>query len=167
MDRWQFRILLILGANVAMKSKVVMIAGLLWVLSSASAFACRGPFPPFEKNIAMAKTVFAGRIVSVNQTGKEKKTFETTFEVGQVWKGKVGKTIIVVSTNNSCDFAGGGSRQIGEKWLILSGETGPKIGTSLLSGNVLLESKDGQSSGEKIPALVEKELGKGHAPVVL
>jgi hypothetical protein len=72
----------------------------------------------------------------------------------------------VVSTNNSCDFAGGSSRQIGEKWLILSGETGPKIGTSVLSGNILLETRDGQSSGEKIPALVEKELGKGHAPVV-
>jgi hypothetical protein len=158
--------LLILGANVAMKGKVVVIAGLFWVLSSASAFACRGPFPPFKKNLSMAKTVFAGRIVSVNQIGKEKKTFETTFEVGQVWRGKVGQTITVVSTNNSCDFAGGSSRQIGEKWLILSGETGPKIGTSLLSGNVLLETKDGQSSSEKIPALVEKELGKGHAPVV-
>jgi hypothetical protein len=147
--------LLILGANVAMKGKVVVIAGLFWVLSSASAFACRSPFPPFRKNLSMAKTVFVGRIVSVNQIGKEKKTFETTFEVGQVWRGKVGKTIMVVSTNNSCDFAGGSSRQIGGKWLILSGETGPKIGTSVLSGNVLLETRDGQSSSKKIPALVK------------
>jgi hypothetical protein len=157
--------LLILETNGAMKSQVVVIASLFWVLSSASAFACRGPFPPFKKNLATAKTVFVGRVVSVNQMGKEEKTFETTFEVGQVWRGKVGKRVTVVSTNDSCDFAGGSSRQIGEKWLILSDRTGPKISTSRLSGNMLLETRDGQSSTEEIPALVEKELGKGHAPV--
>jgi hypothetical protein len=149
-----------------MKIKIALIAGFLWFLSSSSASACRGPFPPFEQNLSRSKTIFVGRIVSVNQIQEEggEKIFETTFKVERIWKGKVGKTITLVSTNNSCDFSSGASRMIGEKWLILAGEATPKIGSSVVSGNVMLEMSNGKPTGKKMPTLVNKKLGRGHAP---
>ena len=146
----------------------IVLIGLLLSCPFKFATACRGPFPPFEKNLADASVVFVGRVAAVTQVVPEKseKTpefVEITFTVERMWKGDVGETVRILSETHSCGFARGGFRGIGEKWLILaSGE--PRPSTSLLSGNVWLEFEDRRSTGNKIPKSLEAELGKGIAP---
>jgi hypothetical protein len=141
-------------------------SGLLSSILSPPAFACRGPIPSFEKSLARAKTVFIGRIVSVKKVAPPKlgeNTVEVTFAVERSWKGNVGKTIVVLSGTDSCSFAVGGFRPVGEKWLIL-GSAGPKVSTSMLSGNVWLGDRTFPMTEEKIPKLLQKKLGKGRVP---
>jgi hypothetical protein len=148
----------ILGATVFL--------GLLSSIFIPPAFACRGPFPSFEKSLSNAKTVFIGRIVSVKTLAPPslgEDTVAVTFAVDRSWKGNVGKTIMVLSGTDSCSFARGGYRNIGEKWLILA-SAGPKVSTSLLSGNVWLGDKTHPVTKEKIPKLLERKLGKGRIP---
>jgi len=149
-------------------TRALLFSGLILASPLVSANACRGPFPPFEENLANASIVFVGRVAAVTpipqgSSEKSAELVEITFEVERVWKGKIGRTVKITSDTHSCGFARGGQRGLREKWLILAtGEA--RASTSMLSGNVLLEFEDHRSTGNKIPKSLKRKLGKGKAP---
>jgi hypothetical protein len=141
---------------------------LLLIFNAAPASACRGPLQSFEENLAMAGTVFVGRIsaVKAHQAGPNAADGEgvaITFVVERYWKGEESAAVTVFAGTDSCGFARGGQRTVGEKWLILA-SAGPRVSTSLLSGNVWLEDEHHRSMGQKIPAQLGHRLGNGHVP---
>jgi len=116
----------------------------------------------------MAGTVFVGRIsaVKAHRAGPgaaDDEGVAITFVVERYWKGEGSAAVTVFAGTDSCGFARGGQRAVGEKWLILAG-AGPRVSTSLLSGNVWLEDEYHQSMGQKIPAQLGRRLGSGRVP---
>ena len=139
---------------------------LLLILNAVPASACRGPLRSFEENLAMAGTVFVGRISAVNphQAGPgaaDDGGVAITFVVERYWKGEGSASVTVLAGIDSCGFARGGA--VGEKWLIL-GSAGPRVSTTLLSGNVWLEDEHHRSMGQKIPEQLGQKLGSGRVP---
>lgn len=88
--------------------------------TTLEACSCKAPPLP-KKALAQAAAVFAGKVKSVTTTGVRK---TVAFEITRTWKGTKGKTVSVMTANNSA--ACGYNFKVGETYLVYCYRTGGK-----------------------------------------
>lgn len=108
--------------------KIVLIAASILVLTSNAASACVCfPTTP-KKNFRNSRAVFAGKVIDImpqtdinRETSDSLVAFKVTFEVSKVWKGKVDKQQVVLTSKSfpGCEY----SFEKGKEYLVYaSGE---------------------------------------------
>ena len=125
------------GARAIHGLLLLAVIAALFAPRPAAACKCgraRGPGEAFTR----AEVVFVGTVGRTKQI--DKTNYETTFAVGEVFRGKLGKTAVVASEWNggSCDH---GRYKAGEQMLVYAGGTGT-LNVSTCSGTKPLDQAD-------------------------
>jgi hypothetical protein len=121
---------------------ILVLAVVLAALGSAhAAKASCAPAPPLQSSIAEADIVFVGTVVALDHDGRT-----ATFRVEDVWKGKVGETVVVhggpgIAAIESAAARGEGvassgdrSYSMGTRYLVLPfGRSGDVLGDNICS----------------------------------
>jgi hypothetical protein len=99
-------------------------------LSSASSYACRGPFPKttLQKEAKHTPSIFLGKITSISKKTTNVPThlaklpgeiYEVKFQVNRSWKGQVTSEITVLVDGSSCGL--NPTMAVGGNWLVFAG----------------------------------------------
>src|SRR4028118_2144063 len=116
--------------------KIVLIAASLLVLTSNAASACVCLTTTPKKNFRNSRVVFAGKVIDIMaKTDRSRDTsdslvaFKLTFEVSKVWKGKVDKQQVVLTSESfrGCEY----SFEKGKEYLVYASGEELTIQTSL------------------------------------
>jgi hypothetical protein len=104
------------------------------VTTNKPAYACRcAGFPTPQEALNNATAVFAGRVISVNQSGN------TTFSVSQIWKGEVlQKLVVTTPLGSSCGF----NFQVGQDYLVYANGERNSLSTGLCDRTKELSSAE-------------------------
>jgi hypothetical protein len=140
--------------------KIVLIAASLLVVNSHPASACSClPTTP-QQSLKNSGTVFAGRVIDVIDASEKNPEisrpllgFEVIFEVSKVWKGKVEKQQVVLTSSSSASC--GYYFEKGKEYLVYASTQGTQLETGLCSGTKPLANAR--------PDLAV--LGRGKAPI--
>jgi hypothetical protein len=119
--------------------KIFLIAASVLVLNSHPASACSClPTTP-QQSFKNSGTVFAGRVIDVVDPSERRPEvsrpllgFKVIFEVSQVWKGKVEKQQVVLTSSSSASC--GYSFEKGKEYLVYASTQGTQLETGLCSG---------------------------------
>jgi hypothetical protein len=139
---------------------IFLIAASLLVLNSYPASACSClPTTP-QQSFKNSGTVFAGRVIDVVDESESRPEvsrpllgFKVIFEVSNVWKGKVEKQQVVLTSGSSASC--GYSFEKGKDYLVYASTQGSQLETGLCSGTKPLANAR--------PDLAV--LGRGKAPI--
>jgi hypothetical protein len=140
-----------------MKYCMLLVAAAAFTLSSPSiADACKCKHTSYAKALAAADAVFTGKLVKIDLAARKRgEVDEFTFEVTRVYKGKVSRSVIVVSTVSSCGLKTGGLK-VGKRYLVYAESDDGRLSSRQCRRTRLLSSKAAQSDLAK--------LGSGTAP---
>ena len=123
--------------------KIFLIAASLFVLSANAASACSClPTTP-QQSLKNSREVFAGKVIDiVDQSDRNPETsdslggFKVIFEVSKVWKGKLEKQQVVLTSDSSASC--GYNFEKGKEYLVYANGQGTQLQTGLCSGTTLL-----------------------------
>lgn len=137
---------------------LIVVIGLAWGNEAAEACRCRPPPPPKE-SLKLAGAVFAGKVVEIKyDDANGQKT--VTIEVSSVWKGEVGKTVVVKTATSSA--ACGYNFQKGDAYMVYCLKNANKKGDGKqqqFSTNICTRTRPMAQAGDDL-----KEFGKGEKP---
>ncbi len=123
--------------------KIVLIAASLLVLTSNAASACVCLTTTPKKNFRNSRAVFEGKVIDIMaKTDRSRDTsdslvaFKVTFEVSKVWKGKVDKQQVVLTSGSfpGCEY----SFEKGKEYLVYASAEELTIQTGLCNTIQLL-----------------------------
>ena len=123
--------------------KIFLIAASLLVLNTTAANACSCiPTTP-QQSLKNSREVFAGKVIDiVDQSGTNPEAsgslggFKVIFEVSKVWKGKLEKQQVVLTSGSSASC--GYNFEKGKEYLVYANGQGTQLQTGLCSGTTLL-----------------------------
>lgn len=123
--------------------KIFLIAASLLVLNTTAANACSCVPTTPQQSLKNSKEVFAGKVIDiVDQSGSNPEAsgylggFKVTFEVSKVWKGKLEKQQVVLTSGSSASC--GYNFEKGKEYLVYANGQGTQLQTGLCSGTTLL-----------------------------
>ena len=119
--------------------KIFLIAASLLVLNTNSAIACSClPTTP-QQNYKNSKAVFTGKVIDIVDHSDSTPVasgslagFKIRFEVSNVWKGKIEKQQLVLTSDSSASC--GYSFEKGKEYLVYASNQGSQLETGLCSG---------------------------------
>lgn len=123
--------------------KIFLIAASLLVLNTTAANACSCVPTTPQQSLKNSREVFAGKVIDiVDQSGTNPEAsgslggFKVIFEVSKVWKGKVDKQQVVLTSGSSASC--GYNFEKGKEYLVYANGQGTQLQTGLCSGTTLL-----------------------------
>lgn len=141
-----------------MRYYILLAAAAAITLSSSSiADACKCTHPSYARAVAAADAIFAGELVKLDLAPRKRgEVDELTFSVTRVYKGSIGKSVVVVSTVSSCGLKTGGVK-VGTRYLVFAEQDdGGRLSSRQCNRTRPLSSKAARSD--------VKKLGTGHEP---
>jgi len=116
--------------------------------------ACKcGPPPPPTKAMKRAAAVFSGKVTVIKQVGNQK---QITFKVLKIWKGKLGKEVVVTTPIHSASCGYNFAQQGDGTYLLYCHQSN---NAKLLSAGRCSRTRTLASAAKDL-----KELGDGRAP---
>ncbi len=138
---------------------IVIIISINWLIKAPPAVyacSCMPPAPPQEA-LAEATAVFAGQVMAVEVSegpvNSSADPVQATFDVSQVWKGDITKSVTLTTPRESasCGF----NFEVGREYIVYAWDDGDGLSTNLCS-----------RTAELAPDLEDLDaLGPGAAPV--
>ena len=123
--------------------KIFLIAASLLVLNTTAANACSCVPTTPQQSLNNSREVFAGKVIDiVDQSGTNPEAsgslggFKVIFEVSKVWKGKLEKQQVVLTSGSSASC--GYNFEKGKEYLVYANGQGTQLQTGLCSGTTLL-----------------------------
>lgn len=133
----------------------VVMAALAWGNQAVEACRCRPPPPP-KQSLTQAGAVFAGKVVDIKyDDATRQKT--VTMEVSSVWKGEVGKKIVVKTAISSA--ACGYNFQKGKSYMVYCLKRNKKGDEkqATVSTNICTRTRPMSQAGDDVKALGDGE----------
>lgn len=122
-----------------MMKKILLFAASLLVLNANAANACSCVPTTPQQSLKNSNAVFAGKVINIaHESSKNPEVsaswgeFKIRFEVSKVWKGKIEKQQVVLTSDSSA--ACGYSFEKGKEYLVYASDQESTIRTGLCSG---------------------------------